>query len=127
MSTTTTYQYLEPHVGSSYRQLFIKGTKFRADIIASAAYQRGDEDDRTPEQVAKDHGISVEAVYEAIRYCESKPVEVAYDHRRTDLIIEASGMNHPDYKKDPKKYRRLLTIEDYNRIDRQLEDEFGIR
>ena len=67
----------------------------------------------------------MEAVHEAIRYCESKPVEVAYDHRRTDLFIEAAGMNHPDYTKDPKKYRRLLTLEDLNRIDRQLEEEFG--
>ena|SRR5437868_13532143 len=125
MSTATTYQYLEPHPGSSYKQLFIKGTKFRASQIHSAAYQRGEEDDRTPEQVAKDYGIPVEAVYEAIRYCESRPAEVAYDQRRSDLIYEASGMSHPDYTKDPSKFRRLLTAEDYNRIDRQLKDEFG--
>jgi hypothetical protein len=124
-SNATTYQYLEPHIGSSYKQLFVKGTKLRADIIYSAAYQRGDEDDRTPEQVAEDYGIPVEAVFEAVRYCESKPVEVAYDHRRSDLIYEATGMGHPDYKTDPKKYRRFLTIEDYSRIDRQLEAEFG--
>jgi uncharacterized protein (DUF433 family) len=125
MSATTTYKYLEPHVGSSYRQLFIKGTKLRADIIYSAAYQRGGEDDRTPEQVAEDYGIPVEAVYEAIRYCESKPVEVAYDHRRTDLLIEAAGMNHPEHVNDPRAHRRELTLEDLNRIDCQLEDEFG--
>jgi hypothetical protein len=127
MSTSTTYQYLEPRVGSSYKQLFIKGTKLRADIIYSAAYQRGNEDDRTPEQVAEDYGIPVEAVYEAIRYCESKPVEVAYDQRRSDLLYEATGMSHPDYKNDPKKYRRQLTLDDFNRIDRQLDDEFGFK
>src|SRR5436309_6549984 len=103
MSMTTTYQYLEPHIGSSYKQLFIKGTKFRADLIYSAAYQRGDEDDRSPEQVAEDYGIPVEAVYEAIRYCESKPVEVAYDVRRQDLIMEAHNMFHPDYKYRPQE------------------------
>ena len=42
MSTTsTTWQYLEPHVGSGFKQLFVKGTKFRASQVYSAAYQRG--------------------------------------------------------------------------------------
>jgi uncharacterized protein (DUF433 family) len=127
MSTATAYRYLEPNPCSSYRQLFIKGTRIRAEIIDSAAYQRGDEDDRTPEQVAEDYGIPVEAVYEAIRYCESKPVEIAYDRRREELLMEASGMNHPDYRLNPQKHYRILSTEDYNRIDRQLEQEFGIR
>jgi uncharacterized protein (DUF433 family) len=127
MSTATTYRYLEPHVGSGYKQLFVKGTKFRASIIYSAAYRRGDEDDRTPEQVAEDYGIPVEAVYEAIRYCESKPVEVAYDVRRQDLMMEAANMFHPEYKYRPQELYRSLTTEDFVRIQRQLEAEFGIR
>lgn len=126
MSTTTTYQYLEPRPGSSYRQLFIKGTRIRAEIIFSAAYQRGDEDDRSPEQVAEDFGIPLEAVHEAIRYCESKPVEIAYDHRQEDLLIEAHGMNHPDYPRDPQKNFRILTTEERAEIDRKLKNEFGI-
>src|SRR5205085_11718089 len=125
MSTATTYHYLEPHVGSSYKQLFVKGTKLRADIIYSAAYPRGEGDDRTPEQVAEDYGIPVEAVYEAIRYCESKPVEVAYDHRRTDLLIEAATGVPADSLHIPPRPSRILTAEDYSRIDRQLEAEFG--
>lgn len=127
MSTTTTYQYLEPRPGSSYKQLFVKGTKLRASLIYSAAYPRGDDDDRTPEQVAEDYGIPVAAVYEAIRYCEAKPVEVAYDHRRQDLILEAIGTTHPEYKYRPQELYRPLTAEDRARIDRQLEQEFGIR
>jgi uncharacterized protein (DUF433 family) len=127
MSTTTTYKYLEPRLGSSYKQLFIKGTRIRADIIYSAAHQRGDEDDQTPEQVAQDYGIPVEAVYEAIRYCESKPAEVAYDHRAEELLMDAHGMNHPDYKNDPQKYYKILTPEERVAIDRQLEREFGLR
>src|SRR5436853_5831328 len=125
MSTTTTYQYLEPRPGSSYKQLFVKGTKFPAWDIYSAAYPRGTEDDRTPEQVAEDYGIPVEAVYEAIRYCESKPVEVAYDHRRTDLLIEAATGVPADSRQIPTRPSRILTAEDYSRIDRQLEAEFG--
>jgi hypothetical protein len=125
MSTSTTYRHLEPRLGSSYKELFIKGTKFRASQVYSAAYQRGDEDDRTPEQVAEDYGIPVEAVYEAIRYCESDPAEVAYDQRRSDLIYEASGMSHPDYKHNPQRYYKVLSTEDTNRIDCQLREEFG--
>ena len=128
MSTSaTTYQYLEPHIGSSYRLLFVKGTKFRADIIYSAAYQRGDNDDRTPEQVAEDYGIPVEAVYEAIRYCESKPVEVAYDQRVSDLLADAAGANDPDYTTNVEKHRRVLGPEMYRRIEEQAARELGLR
>jgi hypothetical protein len=125
MSTATIYRYLEPHFGSSYKQHFIKGTKLRASIIYSAAYQRGTDCDRTPEQVAEDYGIPVEAVYEAIRYCESKPVEVAYDQRRADLFFEAIGANHPEYKFRPRELYRPMTAEARTRINRQLEEEFG--
>jgi uncharacterized protein (DUF433 family) len=127
MSTTTTYQYLEPHAGSHFRQLFIKGKKLRAWDIYCAAYQRGEGDDRTPEQVAGDFGIPVEAVYEAISYGESRPVEVAYDIRRQDLMMEANNMFHPEYKYRPQELYRPLTAEDRARIKRQLDEEFGIR
>src|SRR5882757_489787 len=116
MSTTITYQYLKPHPGSNYRQLFVKGTKLRAWDIYSAAYQRGEEDDRTPEQVAGDFGIPVEAVYEAIRYGESKPVEVAYDVRAQDLFLEAIGAMHPEYKFRPQELYRPMTAEARARI-----------
>lgn len=126
MSTATIYQYLEPHVGSQYKQLFIKGTKFLAWDIYRAAYPRGTDDDRTPEQVAEDRGIPVEAVFEAIRYCESKPIEVAYDQRRADLFFEAIGANHPEYKFRPRELYRPMTAETRARINRQLEKEFGV-
>jgi uncharacterized protein (DUF433 family) len=127
MSTSTIYRHLEPRPGSSYRQLFIRGTKFLASDIYSAAYPRGTGDDRTPEQVAEDYGIPIEAVHEAIRYCESKPVEVAYDQRRADLFFEAIGATHPEYKDRPQELYRPLTAEALTRIRRQLEEEFGLR
>src|SRR5262245_4457217 len=108
MSTATTYQYLEPRPCSSYRQLFIKGTRIRAEIVGRAALlPPGHDEYRTPEQVAADWNLPVEAVEEAVRYCASNPVEIAYDHRREDLIIDAHGINHPDYYKDPKKHYML--------------------
>lgn len=121
MSTATTYQYLEPHPGSHYKQLFVKGTKLLAWDIYCAAYQRGDEGDRTPNQVAEDFAISVDAVYEAIQYCESKPIELAYDQRRSDLFFEAIGANSADGKYQP------MTNEARTRINSRLEKEFGFR
>lgn len=125
MSIATSYQYLEPHPGSQYKQLFIKGTKYCAWDIYCAAYPRGEGDDRTPEQVAEDRDIPVEAVYEAIQYGESRPIEVAYDIRRQDLMMEANNMFHPEYKYRPQELYWPLTTEDYSRIRRQLEKEFG--
>jgi hypothetical protein len=40
----------------------------------------------------------VEAVREAIAYCEANPSEIEEDHRREEALMEATGMNDPDYK-----------------------------
>jgi hypothetical protein len=48
----------------------------------------------------------LEVVREAIAYCESNPPEIADDHRREELLMEATGMNDPEYKYGG-KYRML--------------------
>ncbi len=121
MSNEKQYQYLEPRPCSLYRQLFIKGTRIRAEIIyrACTALEElrcpGDEEDepRTPEQVAEDYGLPLEVVGQAVAYCRSNPPEIALDHAREERLMEASGMNHPDYKYNPKKYYKLLTPEEW--------------
>ena len=106
---TKPYQYLEPRPKSSYRQLFIKGRRIRAEILYSLSIPSADTGEFfTPQQIADDYGLPVEAVQEAIAYCESNPPEIEADHRREDRLAEASGMNHPDYKWNPKKYYKLL-------------------
>jgi hypothetical protein len=52
----------------------------------------------TPEQVAADFHLPLEAVREAIAYCEANPPEIAEDHRQEEAVMEATGMNDPDYK-----------------------------
>ena len=52
----------------------------------------------TPEQIALDMNLPLEAVREAIAYCQSDPPEVREDHRREELLMEATGMNDPGYK-----------------------------
>jgi hypothetical protein len=67
VSSTTNYQYLEPRNGSRFRQLFVKGRgNMRAEVLYRAV--RG-EDSRTPEEVARDFELPLEAVLEAVDYC----------------------------------------------------------
>jgi uncharacterized protein (DUF433 family) len=89
-----TWQYLVPNPKSAYKQLFIKGTRIRAEVIYGAAVDTP----MTPEEVAQDYGLPVEAVREAIAYCEASPLEVEQDRRREEAVMEATGMKDPDYK-----------------------------
>ena len=116
MSTTpNTYKHLEPRLGSSYRQLFIKGTRIRADVIYGQ-YVSEEEPKMTPEEIAADIGLPVEAVLEAIAYVESNPPEVARDHAREEALMEATGMNDPNYKYHGKP--KIISSEERARIHR---------
>jgi len=94
--STTTWKYLAPNPESSYRQLFIKGTRLRAEAIY--AWTVDGSEPMTPEEVAAGFNLPLEAVGEAIAYCESNPPELAEDRRHEERIMEATGMNDPDYK-----------------------------
>ena len=60
------YKYLDHWRGSNYRQLFYTKRKIRAETPYRATV--GPEP-RTPDEVAQDYDIPVEAVHEAIHYC----------------------------------------------------------
>jgi uncharacterized protein (DUF433 family) len=121
MSAKATYRFLEPRPESHYRQQFIKGRRIRAEILYSLTMPSADTGEFfTPQQIADDYSLPLEAVQEAIAYCESNPPEIEADHRREERLAEASGMNHPDYKWNPKKYRIRLDPADLARI---LNDE----
>ena len=114
MSTASTqYQYLAPNPKSAYKQLFIKGTRIRARVLYG---QTVNEEPRTVEEVAADYGLPVEAVREAVAYCESNPPEIREDYEREERLMEATGMNEPDYKYHGKP--RLLSAEEWARIMR---------
>jgi hypothetical protein len=68
MNQTNAYTHLGPRPESSYRQLFVKGTRTRAETIYR--YTVGPEP-RTPEEVARDCGLPVEVVMECIDYCRN--------------------------------------------------------
>lgn len=95
MSTATQWQHLAPNPKSSSKQLFVKGTRIRARVLYGwyACLEP-----RTPEEIAGDYDLSVEAVKEAITYCESNPPELLEDYAREEALAEATGMNDPGYK-----------------------------
>jgi uncharacterized protein (DUF433 family) len=94
--TVGEWKYLAPNPKSHYKQLFIKGTRIRARTLYGLFMS--EEEPRTPEQIAADYELPVEAVKEAIAYCESKPPEIEEDFRREEALMEATGMNDPNYK-----------------------------
>src|SRR5690242_936934 len=108
--TPTNWKYLEPRPGSFYRQLFIKGRR----LMARTLYGRymSEEEPWTLEQIAAEYDLPLEAVKEAIAYCETNAPEIEQDFRREEALMEATGMNDPNYDGRPK----LLSPEERARI-----------
>jgi uncharacterized protein (DUF433 family) len=91
----TQWKYLEAHPQSSYTQLFVKGTRIRAEIVYIWMYDVDPGDERTPEQLAAGENLPVEAVREAIAYVESDLPEIEADHRCRRLYCgEFTVLNH---------------------------------
>ena len=61
----------------------------------------------TPKEIAEDRDLPLDAVREAIAYCETNPPEIEEDFRREEALAEATGMNDPNYKYNPQP--KLLT------------------
>ncbi len=93
MATTTQWQYLERDPKSSYTQLSIKGRRIHARPLYGRFMSA--EDPQTVEEIAEDWSLPIEAVREAIAYCQANPPEIDRDFRFEEAIMEASGMNEP--------------------------------
>ena len=70
----------------------------------------------TPDEIAREFDLPVEAVREAISYCESNPPELFDDYAHEEALDETAGINEPDYKHHPSP--RLLDPQDIVRINR---------
>jgi hypothetical protein len=53
------------------------------------------EDARTPDQLAADYRLPLEAVLEAIAYCESNPTEIHEDWQREQSLIDSVVVKDP--------------------------------
>src|SRR5215471_18755432 len=89
MAERVEYKYLMPKPGSNYRQLFVQG-RIRAEILYRETV--GPEP-LTPEQVAREYNLPVEAVLEAIHYCEHNRELLDAERAREQADIEARGFN----------------------------------
>ena len=94
--TPRQWKHLERRPGSSYQQLCIKGKRIWAWTLYCETMN--EKEPRTPQQLAEDWGVPLEAVQEAIEYCQSDPPELREDFRKDELLSEAIGMNDPAYK-----------------------------
>ena len=113
-SNATTWIYLARKPGSNYRQLVIKGRNISARTLYGQYLDGEDGPGRTPEELAEDFNLPLEAVREAVAYCESNPPEIRADWEMEEALMEATGMNDPNYKYHPSP--RPLAREDYIRI-----------
>jgi uncharacterized protein (DUF433 family) len=113
MSTASNhYRYLARKPKSHYKQLFIKDRWISARTIYGM-YVNGSSP-RTPEEIAEDYGnLPLEAVLEAIAYCQSDPPEIAMDYAAEEALMEVTGMNDPQYNGQP----RLLSPQERARLD----------
>jgi|SRR6267143_2133359 len=99
-STSIVWHYLAPHPKSCYKQLFVKGTRIRARVLFGM-FMSADEP-MTQEEIAAELSLPLDAVKEAIAYCQGDPPEIARDFEREERLMEVSGMNEPDYKQGGK-------------------------
>ena len=110
---STKYAYLAPNPKSAYKQLFVKGTRIRAEVIYSHYVNA---EPMTPEEIAAHYGLPLEAVKEAIAYCKSNPRELAADYAAEEALMEATGMNDPNYKYHGRP--KLLSAQEMDRLRR---------
>ena len=107
---TVQWKHLAPNPRSHYKQLFLKGTRIRAEAIY--AWTVDGSETASAEEVASGYGLPLEVVLEAIAYCESRPPEIEEDHRREEARMKATGMDQPGYSGRP----RILSAEEIAKL-----------
>lgn len=95
-TTTTSWKHLAPNPKSAYKQLFIAGRRIRARTLYGMFMSA--EEPMTPEAIAREYDLPLEAVQEAIAYCQTDPAEIKEDFEREERKMTATGIKHPDYK-----------------------------
>src|SRR6516165_3746133 len=99
-SNSKQYKYLTRKPKSVYKQLFIRDRWISARTLYGKYVN--EESPMTPEEIAADYNLPLDAVLESNAYCESNPPEIAQDYAREEAVMEATGMNDPNYDGRPK-------------------------
>jgi uncharacterized protein (DUF433 family) len=108
------WKHLERKPGSHYGQLFVKGTRIAARTLFSYFVPGEDWPGMAAEEIAAEFNLPVEAVREAISYCQSDPPEIRDDLLREEALMRATGMDEPGYKYHPSP--RCLSPEQRHRL-----------
>ena len=90
MSVQIDYKFLESRPRSNYRQLWVKGRHMRAEVLFRCTV--GPEPE-TPEQIASEYSLPVEAVLEAIDYCTRNKDLLDAERAREAESIRARGLD----------------------------------
>lgn len=107
------YKYLTNKPKSVYKQLFVKDRWISARTLYGKYVN--EEEPMTPQEIAADYELPVEAVLEGIAYCESNPPEIAQDFAADEALMEATGMNDPNYKNNPSP--KILSPQEMARLN----------
>jgi hypothetical protein len=92
MQTDGEYKFLRAKRGSRYRQLFFG--RIRAEVLYRETVGR---DSLTPEEVAREYNVPVEAVLEAIDYCVKNKALLDAERAREEAEIKAAGRDRWPY------------------------------
>jgi uncharacterized protein (DUF433 family) len=105
-ATSKTWKYLAPNPKSSYRQLFVKGTRISARTLYGWC---SEPEAYTPEFTAEQFNLPVEAVLESIAYCESNPPELLADYACEQALVDAYAAS-PDGRLSPQEVARIRRL-----------------
>jgi uncharacterized protein (DUF433 family) len=92
MIQAVSYKHLQPKPGSNYKQLFCG--RIRAEVLYRETLGV---DALTPEQVAQEYDVPLEAVVEAIDYCTSHKDILDAERTRERQRIAAAGRDKWPY------------------------------
>jgi hypothetical protein len=100
MQGNSQYKYLQPkRGGSNYRQLFVNG-RIRAEVLHRETVGK---EPLTPEEVAREYDVPLEAVQEAIDYCMKNQEILDADRTMEERSIKSHGVDKWPYA--PRDYR----------------------
>lgn len=89
MEADSEYKFLKAKRGSRYRQLFFG--RIRAEVLYRETISQ---EPLTPEQVAREYNVPVEAVVEAIDYCVKNKDLLDAERSGEDEKIRRAGRDH---------------------------------
>jgi hypothetical protein len=93
MANRMQYKHLKSKLGSNYRQLFVNG-RIRAEILYRETTGL---EPLTPEEVAREYGLPMEAVLEAIDYCRHNQELLDQERARESARIKSAGRDKWPY------------------------------